>query len=51
MGTHYPYVLPGAGAVIPENLSDPELMKRSESEYKEYDCEINNALLKGKCKY
>ena len=48
MGTHYPYVLSGAGAVIPEDLSVPELMERSESEYKEYDCEIDNALLKGK---
>ena len=48
MGTHYPYVLSGAGAVIPEDLSVPELMERLESEYKEYDCEIDNALLKGK---
>lgn len=48
MGTHYPYVLSGAGAVIPEDLSVPELMERSESEYKEYDCESDNALLKGK---
>lgn len=48
MATHYPYVLSGAGAVIPEDLSVPELMEWSESEYKEYDCESDNALLKGK---
>ena len=27
MGTHYPYVLSGAGAVIPEDLSVPELVE------------------------
>lgn len=48
MGTHYPYVLSGAGAVIPEDLSVSELMEWSEDEYKEYDCESDNALLKGK---
>lgn len=48
MGTHYPYVLLGTGAVISEDLSVTELMDRSESEYKEYDCESDNALLKGK---
>lgn len=48
MGTHYPYVLSGAGAEIPENLSVPELMEQLESEYKEYDSESDNALLKGK---
>lgn len=48
MGTHYPYVLSGAGAVIPEDLSVPELMEQSESEYKEYNYESDNALLKGK---
>jgi hypothetical protein len=35
MGTHFPYVLSGAEAVIPEDLSVPELMERLESEYKE----------------
>lgn len=48
MGTHYPYVLSGAGAVIPEDLSVPELVERLDREYKEYDCKSDNALLKGK---
>ena len=48
MGTHYPYVLSGAGAVIPEDLSVPELVERLDREYKEYNYESDNALLKGK---
>lgn len=48
MGTHYPYVLSGAGAAISEDLSVPELIERLDREYKEYDYESDNALLKGK---
>ena len=48
MGSHYPYVLSGAGAEIPEDLSVSEFMEQLESEYKEYDSESDNVLLKRK---
>lgn len=48
MGTHYPYVLSGAGTKIPEDMFIPELIEELDSLYKEYDSELDNVLLKGK---
>lgn len=50
-GTHYPYVLSGAGESIPEDYFIEDLINKINedgSEYREYNSDTDNELLKGK---